>query len=436
MEDVTGAGLFEGFRLPKDIDGVASFLIEKNFLAHHEVYEFYCKGVADWKYLDCLIAQGFQHPSLAEFEKKIREEYQVGEDEWQYGWDNEHLEDLTSLTHFLLVRLLQGKIEVALGVKEKETIKKTEQVEKTEDVEKTEQVEKPEDVKKTNKVDPDASVEEKDMNEKTEQVEKTEAVKKTNKVDPDASVEEKDTNEKTEQVEKTDDVKKTNKVDPDASVEEKDTNEKTEQVEKTDKVDPDASVEEKDTNEKTKQVEKTEVSKTSLKRKKDDEEAWVVHWAPVAKTGVLEFHQNCLGQGISSKPIKPKIVRNTCLEKLDYMNNPTQWTWHWRKWLSSAKASIGVVWILSHRIFPRLSNQHWKLWTKCGWSIERTIQKKFNGGLRAGRDPQDETYWSTASLKTMLSRPCLDFFKTCFQMTIFEWLSILQVILDPWPRNP
>ena len=50
-----------------------------------------------------------------------------------------------------------------------------------------------------------------------------------------------------------------------------------------------------------------------------------MHWAPVTKTGVLEFHQNCLGQGISSKPIKPKIVRNTCLEKLDYMNNPITW---------------------------------------------------------------------------------------------------------------
>ena len=70
VEDVMGAGPFEGFCLPKDIDGVASFLLEKNFLAHHEVYDFYCNGVADWNYLDCLIAQGFQHPSLAEFEKK------------------------------------------------------------------------------------------------------------------------------------------------------------------------------------------------------------------------------------------------------------------------------------------------------------------------------------------------------------------------------
>ena len=51
----------------------------------------------------------------------------------------------------------------------------------------------------------------------------------------------------------------------------------------------------------------------------EDEEAWVVKWAPVTKTGILDFAQNCLGHPVSSAE-KPPLFANTSVENLDYMN--------------------------------------------------------------------------------------------------------------------
>ena len=51
----------------------------------------------------------------------------------------------------------------------------------------------------------------------------------------------------------------------------------------------------------------------------EDEEAWVVKWAPVTKTGIVDFAQNCLGHPVSSAQ-KPPVFANTSVENLDYMN--------------------------------------------------------------------------------------------------------------------
>ena len=50
------------------------------------------------------------------------------------------------------------------------------------------------------------------------------------------------------------------------------------------------------------------------------DEAWVVKWAPVTKTGILDFVQNCLGQPVSSAE-KPPATANTSVENFGYMND-------------------------------------------------------------------------------------------------------------------